>query len=225
MDQSANDNLNAAALADDRAAALRLINVSRETLQRLDRFVEMLIDANARTNLISRSSVPHIWTRHIADSLQLLPLAPNAKCWVDLGSGAGFPGLVISCELADASGIAVHLVESIGKKTLFLEQVASALALPVVVHRTRIENFVQNSTIHPDVVTARAVAPLDELLSLAQPLIQRGALGLFHKGQDVEAELTESTKYWNMDMSLVPSVTNPASRIVVVRTLQRRPRT
>jgi 16S rRNA (guanine527-N7)-methyltransferase len=206
-------------MADDRAQALKLTPVSRETAERLDRFVEFLLPWTERTNLIARSTIPHIWTRHIADSLQLLPLAPNAQVWVDLGSGAGFPGLVIACVLAERAGSFVHLVESNGKKATFLREAVKHLGLSATVHAVRIEDFVKNPTVRLDVVTARALAPLNELLKLAQPLLRTGAVGLFPKGQDVEGELTQAAKSWKIDADLVPSKTNPVSRIVVVRRL------
>ena len=204
-------------LAADREAALQLTPVSRETSERLGGLVDLLLRRSTHTNLIARSTLPTIWTRHIADSLQLLPLAPDAKCWIDLGAGAGFPGLVIACALADRPNIKVHLVVSIGKKATFLREAAEQLKLPAIVHAVRIEDFGKNLQFRPDVVTARALAPLDELLKLAQPLLRTGALGLFPKGQDVEVELTKASKSWNIEASLVPSKTNPESRIVVVR--------
>jgi 16S rRNA (guanine527-N7)-methyltransferase len=209
-------------LAHDRELALQLVPVSRETTDRLDRLVELLLPWTQRTNLIARSTIPKLWTRHIADSLQLLPLAPDAKCWIDLGSGAGFPGLVIACALADRPGTTVHLVESIGKKATFLREAVAHLQVPAVVEAVRIEDFVKNFKGKADIVCARALAPLDELLALAQPLLKTGAQGLFPKGQDVEGELTKAAKYWNIDAELVPSQTSPQSRIVVVRGLQRR---
>ncbi len=209
-------------LAADRARALELTPVSRETLARLDRFVEFLIPWTQKTNLISRSTVPSVWTRHIADSLQLVSLAPDAKCWVDLGSGAGFPGLVIACAVADIDGAAVHLVESTGKKAAFLREAASHIQVPAVVHPVRIEDFVKNSRVRPDVVCARALAPLDDLLKLAHPLLNSGARGLFPKGQDVEGELTKASKSWTIDADLVPSKTSPQGRIVVIRGLHHR---
>ena len=209
-------------LAADREAALQLTPVSRETSERLGGLVDLLLRRSTHTNLIARSTLPMIWTRHIADSLQLLPLAPDAKCWIDLGAGAGFPGLVIACALADRPNIKVHLVESIGKKAAFLREAAEQLKLPAIVHAVRIEDFGKNLQFRPDVVTARALAPLDELLKLAQPLLRTGALGLFPKGQDVEVELTKASKSWNIEASLVPSKTNPESRIVVVRKARRR---
>ena len=222
MSERARLEISASDLAADREGALKLTPVSRETAERLDGLVELLLRWSTHTNLIARSTLPTIWTRHIADSLQLLPLAPNTKCWIDLGSGAGFPGLVIACALAGEPGAKVHLVESIQKKATFLCEAAERLQLPATVHAVRIEDFGKNLQFRPDVVTARALAPLDELLELAQPLLRTGALGLFPKGQDVEVELTKASKSWNIEASLVPSKTNPESRIVVVKKLRRR---
>jgi len=210
-------------LTADRAEALRLTPVSRETLQRLDLFVETLLDWNARMNLVGRNTIPQLWTRHIADSLQLLALAPDARSWIDLGSGAGFPGLVIACALADTPGAKVHLVESIGKKANFLREAARLTGAPAVVHAERIEKFVETFATGPqDVVTARALLPLKLLLDQSFRLLKTGALGLFPKGQDVDAELTEATKYWNIKVNLAPSCTDSKGRIVVVRALERR---
>ena len=176
-------------LGHDRALAMQATPVSRETAARLDRFVEFLLPFAQTTNLIARSTIPKVWTRHIADSLQLVPLAPEAKCWVDLGSGGGFPGIVIACALAERAGTAVHLVESIGKKAAFLREAVNHLQVPATVHAVRIEDFVKNSGVRADVVCARALAPLDELLKLAQPILAKGSIGLFPKGQDVELSL------------------------------------
>ena len=224
MAESKPQTFTSADLAADRARALEMVPVSRETAVRLDRFVEHLLQVAPHLNLIARSTLPTVWTRHVADSLQLLALAPDAKCWIDLGSGAGFPGLVIACALADRAGATVHLVESIGKKAAFLREAVNLLQVPAVVHAVRIEDFGKNFKLRPDVVTARALAPLDELLKLAQPLLKTGALGLFPKGQDVEGELTRASKYWNIDAELVPSKTSPEGRIVVVRGLTLRSR-
>jgi len=209
-------------IAADRDAALRLTPVSRETLERLDAFVEILLTWNAHTNLIGASTVPHLWTRHIADSLQLRDLAPDARIWVDLGSGAGLPGLVIACALADTADAKVHLVESIGKKATFLREAARLTGAPVIVHAERIERFMEVFSGPADVVTARALAPLKTLLDQSVSLLTSGALGLFPKGQDVEAELTEATKYWNIKVNLAPSRTDPKGRVVVVQALERR---
>jgi 16S rRNA (guanine527-N7)-methyltransferase len=216
----------AKALTEDRDRALALIPVSRETSARLDRFVDVLLEWQRHTNLIAPSTERTIWTRHIADSLQLLALAPNSEAgsqvWADLGSGAGFPGLVIACALAQHKGVEVHLVESIGKKANFLREAARAAGVPAEIHAMRIAEFVKHAPRHIDVVTARALAPLPKLLSEAYPLLKRGARGLFPKGQDVAAELTEAAKYWNIEATLAESCADPRSRIVVVESVEPR---
>lgn len=211
----------AAAIAADRARALTLTPVSRETAERLDALVERLLDAQSRMNLVAVSTLPQVWTRHIADSLQLLPLAPDAKTWIDLGSGAGFPGLVIGCALAGHAGTHVHLVESTRKKARFLAEAGQALKLPVTVHDVRIEDFTRGAPPRADAVTARALAPLPQLIGYGAPLIRAGATGLFLKGQDVDAELTAARKEWILRLDSVPSVTDSQARILIVREARR----
>jgi 16S rRNA (guanine527-N7)-methyltransferase len=210
-------------LARNRAEALALMSVSREATARLDRFIALLLAWQRRTNLVAPSTLPQIWTRHVADSAQLLRHAPDARVWIDLGAGAGFPGLVIACALAERPGVAVHLIESTGKKCAFLREVIQQLGLPAVVHCQRIEQFTGEFEGPCDVVTARALAPLPRLLSLAAPLLKTPAIGLFLKGQDVGSELTEAAKYWTFAYDLLPSVTSQASGIIRVRNLDRRP--
>jgi 16S rRNA (guanine527-N7)-methyltransferase len=207
-------------LAADRERALALTPVSRETVTLLDRFVELLLATQSHTNLIGPATVGELWTRHIADSLQLIDLAPGARTWLDIGSGGGFPGVVVACVLAERPGAAVHLVESQGKKATFLRQAVDALHLPAIVSHRRVEEGALDVT--ADVVTARAVAPLHRLLGYVAPFVKSGAKALLPKGQDVEAELTEAAKYWTMDAELAPSRTNSASRILIVRALRRR---
>jgi len=210
-------------LAADRARALALTPVSRETTDRLDRFVELLLRWQQTIHLIAPSSVPKLWTRHIADSLQLLGLAPDAKVWVDLGSGGGFPGLVVACALADRPSARVHLVESNEKKAAFLREAVRVSGAPALVHAKRLETILGGLVGSTDIVTARAVAPLPRLLDQCFELLKGGAQGLFPKGQDVEAELTEASKYWNMRATLAPSRTDPKARIVMISALERRP--
>ena len=212
----------AADLAADRARALALTPVSRETEARLDRFAALLLDWQRRINLIASSTESKLWTRHVADSLQLLALAPQARRWVDLGSGGGFPGLVIACALGEAKGAAVHLVESNARKAAFLREAARATGAPAVVHAARIEDFVDNAPEGIEVVTARALAPLVDLLGSAYPLLQWGALGLFPKGQTAGGELTDAGKRWKIRASLEVSRTDPQARIVLVRGLEPR---
>ena len=209
-------------LAADRALVLGTAAVSRETAARLDDFLELLLKWQQTTNLVAPSTLDRIWSRHVLDSLQLLALAPQALSWVDLGSGGGFPGLVIACALAERRGAKIHLVESNRKKAAFLREAARQLGLPALVHAERIEDFGPGFEEPVDTVTARALAPLSELLTLAEPLMKTGVVGLFPKGQDVETELTEAAKYWNIETELVPSRTSTQGRVVVVRNARRR---
>jgi len=204
-------------LSADRARALALVAVSRETVARLDRFAALLLDWHGRMNLIASSTVPTLWTRHIADSLQLVAIVPRASKWADLGSGGGFPGVPIACALAEQREAEVHLIESNKKKAAFLREAVRVTGAPAVVHAERVADFAKGFRGELDAVTARALAPLPELLSIAYPLLKRGARGLFPKGQDVEAELTQATKCWSIQVSLVPSRTDPKSRVVVIR--------
>jgi 16S rRNA (guanine527-N7)-methyltransferase len=206
----------------DKAKALAITPISRETEQRLDAYVALVLQWQKTTNLIAPSTIAEIWTRHVADSLQLLDLAPVAKIWIDFGSGGGFPGIPIACALAQTPGAQIHVVESNGKKAAFLREAVRATGAPVTVHAERIENFGDSFKDRADVVTARALAPLKLLCDQAFSLIVRGAIGLFLKGQDVEVELTETAKYWTIQPDLVPSRTSPDGRIVIVRRLDRR---
>src|ERR1700750_2197276 len=142
-----------------KAAALALPPVSRETERRLDRYVELLGEWQAKTNLVAPSTLPHLWTRHISDSLQLLTLAPAAKRWIDLGSGGGFPGVVLACALADMPGATVYLGERNAKKSAFLREALRVTGSPGMVHLTDIEDIVDRVAGPIDCVTARALAP------------------------------------------------------------------
>jgi 16S rRNA (guanine527-N7)-methyltransferase len=210
-------------LETDRTRALALTPVSRETAARLDRFVALLLRWQQTTNLIAPSTIPVIWTRHIADSLQLLDLAPEAKIWIDVGTGGGFPGLAIACALYGMAGRQVHLIESNARKAAFLREAVAATQAPAVVHGLRMEKFVETFADKADIVTARAVSPLSLLLGQCLPVLKKGTVGLFPKGQDVEAELTEASRCWNMAADLVSSRTDLKARIVVVRALEPRP--
>jgi len=226
-------------LGGDRQQALAICDVSRETLARLDHFTELLLAWQSRINLISPSSLSSLWTRHIADSLQLLELVelPAGSCppqagegrhggvWLDLGSGAGFPGIVIACALAGIPGARVHLVESNLKKAAFLREVVRETKVPAIVHAARIETmaFALGGTL--DYVTARALAPLPELLGMIAPFLEKGAKALLLKGQNLEIELTEATKSWNIEANAVPSKTSKTGRILIVYALSKRPTT
>jgi 16S rRNA (guanine527-N7)-methyltransferase len=207
-------------LRADREHARILTPVSDEALARLDQFVALLVDWQRKINLVANSTLPNLWTRHVSDSLQLLPLAPGAKTWIDLGSGGGLPGLAVACALAGTPGAMVHLIESNGKKVAFLREAVRITGVPAQVHSERIENFGDSFAGMADVVTARALAPLTLLCEQAFPFIAKGAIGLFLKGQDVEAELTEAAKYWKVEAELVPSLTSAEGNILVVRALR-----
>ena len=209
-------------LSSDRDAALALTPVSRETEARLDRYVALLQEWQAKTNLVAPSTLPTLWTRHISDSLQLLTIVPNAKRWADLGSGGGFPGVVLACALAETPGAVVHMVERNAKKAAFLREALRVTNSPGKVHLADIGDSVDRIVGPVDCVTARAVAPLHQLMSFAEPLVTRGAKALFLKGQDVEAELTEATKYWNIKPLLHSSRTGGHGWIVELDHIERR---
>jgi 16S rRNA (guanine527-N7)-methyltransferase len=209
-------------LPSDKAAALALTPVSRETEARLDRYVDLLLAWQAKTNLVAASTLPHLWTRHISDSLQLLALAPTAKRWADFGSGGGFPGVVLACALAEIPGAMIHLVERNAKKGAFLREALRVTNAPGTLHLTDIGDSVDRITGPVDCVTARAVAPLHQLIGFAAPLVSRGAKALFLKGQDVEAELTEATKYWSITPLLHSSRTGGQGWIVELDHIERR---
>lgn len=224
MARSAKRTATLGGLSADRARAFKLTPVSDDVVERLDRYVDLLLQWQKTINLVAPSTIANIWTRHVADSLQLLALAPEARVWIDLGSGAGFPGLVIACALAGQARAYVHLVESNAKKAAFLREAVRLLDVPAEIHAKRIEDFAKTFEARADVVTARALAPLSELLDLAQPFLKTGAKGLFLKGQDVEAELTGASKCWTINSTLAPSKTDPKARIVVIRSVKRKDR-
>ena len=189
--------------------------VSRETLSRLKAYIGLLTDWNTRHNLVSEASLKDVWQRHVWDSAQLAPLVPEkAKTLADLGSGAGFPGLVLALLLQDR--LAVTLYEATRKKADFLRTVAERLGLCVAVRSERIE---EAARIRFDVVTARACAPLPKLLEYAQHFAGPGTVCLFLKGQNVGVELTEAHKSWRMKVRQYPSLTHPFGAILEIREL------
>ncbi|MBC9882407.1 16S rRNA (guanine(527)-N(7))-methyltransferase RsmG [Bradyrhizobium sp. INPA01-394B] len=218
---SANDQALDSLIAADKRAALKLAPISHETEIRLDRYIALLREWQAKTNLVAPSTLPQLWTRHIADSLQLVDLAPTARRWADLGSGGGFPGVVLACAMAGTPGASVHLVERIAKKAAFLREAVRVTTSPGVVHLAEIGDNVDRITGSVDCVTARALAPLHQLIGFAEPLMRQGAQALFPKGQDVEAELTEAAKYWNIQPQLHRSRTGDGW-IVELTSVERR---
>ncbi|KQR51605.1 16S rRNA (guanine(527)-N(7))-methyltransferase RsmG [Brevundimonas sp. Leaf168] len=192
-------------------------NASSEQIADLEAFRLRLVEANAVMNLVGPDSLPDFWNRHVWDSAQLLDLAPEAKTWADLGAGAGFPGLVLSIMLKGRDGAHVWLIDSLAKRCRFLQEVVNALSLPATVIVGRAEA----QSVTCDIVTARAVAPMEKLLGYAQPYFQRGAQGLFLKGERAESELIEARKFWHFDAELAPSRSDVRGRIVTIRSLRR----
>ncbi|MFA6279536.1 MAG: 16S rRNA (guanine(527)-N(7))-methyltransferase RsmG [Bdellovibrionales bacterium] len=193
--------------------------VARETMEKLESYAALLREENEKINLVAASTLPCLWERHFLDSAQLFPLIPSPKTarLIDLGSGAGFPALVLAI-----MGVAeVHCVESTGKKARFLEAVAKGLALPVTVHQDRIEAL---KGLKGDVVTARALAALPDLLGLAAPFMKKDSIGLFLKGEKADAELTEAHKYWTFSVEKRESLTSPTSVILQISDLKARPK-
>ncbi len=190
-------------------------NVSRETLARLKTYAGMLVDWNARHNLVSDKSLADVWRRHFWDSAQLAPFIPkSSETLADLGSGAGFPGLVLAELLRDR--LTVELYESTAKKAKFLQAVTERLCLPVQVRNARIEEAQRKVF---DVITARACAPLPRLLGYAQHFAGPDTVLLFLKGQNVGAELTEAHKSWKMKVRQHQSLSDPSGVILEIREL------
>ncbi|HYM27085.1 MAG TPA: 16S rRNA (guanine(527)-N(7))-methyltransferase RsmG [Steroidobacteraceae bacterium] len=194
----------------------RVFGVSRETLARLEAYVALLKSWNRRINLVGATTLGDPWRRHILDSAQLLPQVPEkARVLVDLGSGAGLPGLVLS-----VLGVPeVHLVESDQKKAVFLREAVRVTGAAATVHAVRAERF----RLAADVVTARAVASLPELLELAAPFLAPHSVCLFLKGRTVREELTLAEKSWKMRARLLPSATDPGGTLLLLEAISRLP--
>jgi 16S rRNA (guanine527-N7)-methyltransferase len=201
--------------SEDRAAFLAEFDVSRETSERLDAVILTLDAWRQRSNLIGPREWPQIWTRHVADSFQILPFIPETTHCVDLGSGAGFPGLVTSAARPEGH---VTMMESVGKKCAFLRAAIVAAGLNASVYQGRIEDA-QAST--ADIVTARAFAPLPKLLDYAAPWMENGATGVFLKGERWKEELTDAQQRWNFAYEAIPSRTGGSGVILIVRELKR----
>ena len=194
-------------------------DVSRETLERLRRYAETLVKWQKSINLVSPESLKDLWRRHMLDSAQLLTfLPPQIQGLVDMGSGAGFPGLV----LAILGVPNVHLIESDARKCAFLAEAARAASLEVgrnpTIHRSRLEDVAE---LQADVVTARACAPLAQLLAHAEPFLRADSTCLFLKGARVEEELTEAKKTWRMRVERFPSLSDPSGTILRMKQVAR----
>lgn len=191
--------------------------VPRGTALKLERYAAMLAAWNTKFNLVAASTLPHLWQRHILDCAQLYPLLPkNPKTLVaDMGSGAGFPGIV----LAILSGLETHLIESTGKKALFLKTVAEELELNVRIHQERVEAMTR---LKADVITARALKSLPELFTYAKPLMKKDSLCLFLKGQKADEEIAEAVKKWSFVVEKTPSLSDETGCILRISQLDAR---
>jgi 16S rRNA (guanine527-N7)-methyltransferase len=194
-----------------------LAGASPQQIADLTVYRDLLAAWNENMNLVGPATIATFWSRHAWDSAQLKPLAPEARTWADLGTGAGLPGVVLAILAKADATTHVHLVESMAKRCRFLSEVVTRLGLPATIHQARAENL----DLHVDIVTARACAPLGRLLGFAQPYLRRGAQALFLKGQEVEAELKEASRGWDFDAEVIPSRSDERGRIVRVRRLGR----
>ena len=199
-----------------RAAHLLLAGLPEETLRRLEIYANLLEKWQRVINLVGKSSLDDLWARHFADSLQVSQAVPEARRWLDLGSGAGFPGLVTAIKFADEPGAHVHLVEANQRKCAFLQNVIRETSAPAIVHCGRLEKLLPALDEQIDAVSARALAPLETLLGYAEKFIDQGAVGVFSKGKLFEAELTDSAagKYF---ITTIASQTCPTARLLLVR--------
>lgn len=204
-------------LETEKAAFQAKAGATPQQMADLEAFRVRLGDANSVMNLVGPDSLPDFWNRHVWDSAQLLMHAPKARTWADLGAGAGFPGVVLAILMKGREEAHVWLIDSLGKRCRFLQEIVDALDLPATVIVGRAEE----QQVTCDVVTARAVAPMDKLLGYAQPYFQRGAQGLFLKGERAESELIEARKSWHFEAELAPSQSDVRGRIVTIRSLRR----
>jgi 16S rRNA (guanine527-N7)-methyltransferase len=205
----------------DRARALALTPMPAEAEARMAIYLDLLGRWRKVTNLISEASFAAAWTRHIADSAQLLPLAPGARRWIDLGSGAGFPGLVIAILLAGKEGARVDLIESDKRKCAFLREVAGATGAPAEIHAERVEAIDPQAFLPVDAVAARAFAPLPRLIELTRVWIAHGAVGVFPRGRSAETQLEALPAAPDLTIDILASKLDSEAAIVRVRSLPK----
>jgi 16S rRNA (guanine527-N7)-methyltransferase len=195
----------------------RAFSVSHETVERLELYAALLRQWQKVVNLVAPATLDGVWQRHFADSAQLLALAPTARNWLDLGSGAGFPGLVIAILCANHPNCSVHLVESNSRKCAFLQEVARQAGVSAAIHEGRIEDVaLGGQALEVDVVTARALAPLAKLLGLAQGFFSERTVGLFLKGREASREMEEA-KCARFSFRAIPSRLSGEGKIIEVR--------
>jgi len=198
-------------------------DVSRETVDRLKVYERLLKQWQKGTNLVAASTLDQIWHRHFADSAQLVAFASDGSNWLDLGSGAGFPGLAVAICRANQEDGCVHLVESSSRKCAFAHEVVRETGCSVEIHQTRIESLWGNDRLmNIDRITARALAPLDDLLKLSAPFFGPSTLGLFLKGNQANAELNRAEQDWRFRATLHQSITQAQAWVVELSELRTR---
>lgn len=200
----------------DRDEALDLAPALRAHVREFETYDVLLRKWQKSTNLVAAGSLPHLWTRHFADSAQILEAFPNIVTWVDLGSGAGFPGMVLGVCLKDRPGARVHLIESDQRKVAFLRAVSRETGAPAEIHLGRIESVLPSLDGRVGGVTARALAPLAQLVDWSRELLLKSAVGVFLKGEDWAAELTASGAADNLQVRTIPSRTHSSGRLVAI---------
>lgn len=199
------------------AEAEILAGLPEATGRRLQIYAALLRRWQATINLVAPSTLPGLWSRHIGDSLQVQAAVPAARRWIDLGSGGGFPGLVTAIVLAGEPGAIVHLVESDKRKAAFLRTVSRETGAPAVIHAERIEHFNARFDEPVDAVSARALAPLADLIAYAEKYLQNGAVGVFPKGQQALSELTAPQLDRRYLIESIPSRTQETARLLILR--------
>ncbi len=195
----------------------RAFNVSHETLDKLQQYEHLLVKWQKAVNLVAPATLSQVWPRHFADSAQLVALAPHAKTWVDLGSGGGFPALVIAIMIANQEECFVHLIESNARKCAFLAEVVRQTGAPARIYHARITDAAESGTVPAaDAVTARALAPLDRLLEQAQPFFGNASTGLFLKGREAGVEIADARKRWSFELKIHPSISDAQGQILEI---------
>lgn len=195
--------------------------VSRETIERLEHFVTLFGRWSKAINLAAPSTLPNIWRRHVADSLQVYGLNPGARRWIDLGSGGGFPGVVTAIVMLETVGGHVDLIESNQKKAAFLRTVLTETGARGTVHAIRVEEAAGRLS-GQTAVSARALADLDKLIALASPWLEKGATAWFHKGRDYRAEIENARRSWAFDLIEHRSRIDEASVILQIDQVSKR---
>ena len=194
--------------------------VGATTVARIEQFIELVLKWNSAINLVGRSTALQIWERHVLDSVQIFKCAaPDQRVWLDLGSGGGFPGIVIAI-LADEffPHLRVHLVESDKRKAVFLSESGRQLGLKLTVHANRIQDLAPQQA---DVVSARALAPLDDLCAYAMPHLKSNGMCAFPKGASAQEEIETARKKWCFDIDQVPSITDSRASVLFLKDLKR----